>query len=81
MTFTLIRNSPHVIQFFTPETRKRAIEYQADNESGQQGAERDRGKERVRERLNSTDWMTYTVKLQDTREPLDYLAFDAVCGR
>ena len=84
MTFTLIHNSPLVIQFFTHGRRKRAIKYPADYESGQQGAEKGIGKERKRvkdrdrERLNYTCWMTYREKLQVTRETLDYLRFDAV---
>lgn len=40
---------------FTPETRKRAIEYQADNESGQQVAEKGKGKERERENNRDTE--------------------------
>lgn len=60
---------------FTPETREGAMKYQTDNERGQRGAGKVRGKGRKRgsvtkeERLNSPVWMTYSEKLRELEKP------------
>lgn len=51
------------------------MKYQTDNERGQRGAGKVRGKGRKRgsvtkeERLNSPVWMTYSEKLQELEKP------------
>jgi len=56
---------------FTPKIQ-RAVEYKADNERGQWGAEKERDNKRQREsdrgRLNFSDWMTYRKRMQGTGE-------------
>lgn len=60
---------------FTPETREGAMKCQTDNERGQRGAGKVRGKGRKRgsvtkeERLNSPVWMTYSEKLREAEKP------------
>lgn len=70
---------------FTSETRKRAIEYLADNESGQQGTEKERNTEREKRKMRERHLIPQTgghIERNCRRqESLDYLGFQAVCRR